>query len=201
LPYFTFYGLQGQLSIFLISTFGTVSKVADVGALARLGILAAIYNSVINYVVCPAFARARDRGQLLRSFMEAFVLCLVCGAIAIWFGWLFAEQILWLFGPNYMHLRSEVVWMVVSLVVGLFLGLIWGINTARGWLNSTWVIIPFTLVVQLGLVRWLTLSTVKGVIIFGIISQLPNLLVSSGMALQGFWKVQPMPEPDARSNP
>jgi FkbM family methyltransferase len=76
--------------------------------------------------------------------------------------------------------------MVVSLVLGLFLGVVWGINTARGWLNSTWLIIPLTLLVQVGLVRWLPLSTVEGIIIFGIVSQLPNLFVSVAMMMRGF---------------
>jgi O-antigen/teichoic acid export membrane protein len=186
-PYFVFYSLQGQLSIFLISTFGTTSKVADIGALSRLGILAAVYNSVINYIVCPAFARARERGKLLRSFFEVLGVALLFGTVAIWLAWLFADQILWLFGPNYLHLRTEVVWMVVSLALGLLLGVIWGINTARSWINSSWLIIPLTLLVQIALVRWLQLSTVQGIIVFAIVSQLPNLLVSIGMTVRGFW--------------
>jgi O-antigen/teichoic acid export membrane protein len=199
MPYFAFYSMQGQLSILLISFFGSTSKVADIGALSRLGILAAVYNSVINYIVCPAFARARERGRLLRSFLEVVALAVVAGAIAIWLAWLFADQILWLFGPNYTHLRAEVVWMVVSLVLGLFLGVIWGINTARGWLNSTWLIIPLTLLVQIGLVRWLPLSTVKGIIIFGIVSQLPNLFISVAMMVRGFLHFPASAESPARS--
>jgi O-antigen/teichoic acid export membrane protein len=186
LPYFIFYAVQGQLSVFLISTFGTTSKVADVGALSRLGVLAAVYNSVINYIVCPAFARARERGRLLRSFLEVLTVALLSGLAAVWLASLFAPEILWLFGPNYGHLQSEVVWMVVSLMIGLLLGVIWGINTARGWLNSTWVIIPSTLVIQVALARWLPLSSVKGIILFGIFSQLPNVLVSLAMTIRGF---------------
>lgn len=199
LPYFLFYSVQGQLSIFLISTFGTTSKVADIGALSRLGVVAAVYNSVINYIVCPAFARARERRRLARSFLEVVVLSFVVGLIAVWLAWVFADQILWLFGPKYRHLRSEVVWMVVSLVIGLLLSVIWGINTARGWLNSTWIIIPLTLAIQVGLVRWLQLSSVRGIIIFGIVSQLPNLLVSLAMTWRGFWQFKAGPQPVSSS--
>jgi O-antigen/teichoic acid export membrane protein len=190
-PYFVFYSLQGQLSIFLISTFGNTTKVADVGALSRLGVIQALYGSIINYIICPAFARASARQRLLKSVLEVMAVSMVLGLLLIWAAWLFAGQILWVFGPNYTHLQSEVVWMVISLVVGLFLGVLWGLNTARGWLGMTWLIVPLTLIVQVIAVQRLPISSVKGIIMFGIISQLPNLFVSCGMAIHGFWKFMP----------
>jgi hypothetical protein len=65
----------------------------------------------------------------------------------------------------------------------------WGLNTARGWLHHTWTLVPLTIGVQLLLVQILELSSVRGVIVFALMTQVPNLLVSAFMALSGFHRV------------
>jgi O-antigen/teichoic acid export membrane protein len=184
--YFIFYALQGQLSVMLISAFGTTGQVADIGALSRLALIGAVFGAVINQVVAPAFARIQDRRNLLRVLGQVLLLTIAFGLACIALGFVFAPKILWLFGKPYRHLSKELVWMMVSVALGLLLTVTWAINTARGWLHATWLIVPLTLVTQVVLASWLPLSSVRGIILFSILAQIPNLLVSAWMCARGF---------------
>jgi O-antigen/teichoic acid export membrane protein len=183
--YFAFYAIQGQLTVVLISLFGTTGQVADLGALSRLGIISAVFGGVFNHVITPAFARIQNRQHLWWTFIRALLMTLVFGLMLVAVGRVFAPQILWLFGKSYAHLTGEVVLMMASIALGLVLALVWGLNTARGWLHATWLMVPLTLAVQLVLARTLSLSTVRGVIVFSILTQVPNLVVSVFMCLRG----------------
>ncbi len=191
--YFVFYAVQGQLSVVLISTFGSAGQVADVGALSRLALVGAVFGAVVTHVVSPAFARVQDKRHLWRVYAQALFSTCAFGLSCTAFAFVFAPQILWVFGSPYGHLTREVGWMMINIALGLVLMVIWGLNTARGWLHATWMMVPLTLVAQVGFARWLTFSTVHGVILFSIVSQLPNLLVSAWMTARGFARFQTMP--------
>jgi O-antigen/teichoic acid export membrane protein len=187
--YFAFYALQGQLTVFLISIYGATTQVADVGALSRLAILSTVVGAVINQALVPSFARIQNPLLLRRRFLQSFVLVLFMGFALLTLGYFCRQPILWVLGPKYAHLDSELLWMLLSIAVGLILTLLWGLNTARGWLHRTWMMVPATLVTQVGLFEWLNISTVRGIIQFSILSQMPNLLISLVMSVVGFRKL------------
>lgn len=191
--YFVFYALQGQLSVVLISALGTTGQVADVGALSRLGLISGVLGAVINQVIAPAFARIQDRRHLCRTFAQTLLLTLLFGLGCIAIGRVFAPRILWLFGTPYSHLTAELVWMMVSIALGLVLAVIWALNTARGWLHATWLMVPLTLATQVALTQCLNLSTVRGVLLFSILAQLPNLSVSAWLTARGFVRFENHP--------
>jgi O-antigen/teichoic acid export membrane protein len=184
--FFAFYALQSQLIVFLISIYGSTAQVADVGALSRLGILSTAVAAVINQALVPSFARIHERRALQNRFLQSLLLVLFAGIAFVVAGYFFSAQILWVFGPKYHHLNAELVWMLGSVALGLVLSVVWGLNTARGWLQLTWLMVPLTIATQLLLVLVLDLSTVRAVVIFAIVSQVPNLLVSLSMTMRGF---------------
>jgi O-antigen/teichoic acid export membrane protein len=184
--YFAFYALQGQLTVFLISIYGSTAQVAEIGALSRLGILSTAVAAVVNQALVPSFARIHERHALQNRFLQSILLVLFAGVAFVIAGYFFNAQILWVFGPKYHHLNLELVWMLGSVALGLILSVVWGLNTARGWLQMTWLMVPLTIGTQLLLVMCLDLSTVRGVVIFAIVSQVPNLLVSLFMTTRGF---------------
>jgi len=184
--YFFFYAFQGQVGILLMGVFGGATQVADLGALSRLAILTTVIGAIINHVVSPAFARIRERRHLRRVVAEIMTGTILWGLSSITLAIFFGKQILWVFGASYSHLERELVWVMVSIALGVILAVLWALNTARGWLGSTWIMVPFTLAVQALLLRWLDLTSVHGIIQFGLLSQMPNLLVSAVMAVKGF---------------
>ncbi len=60
-----FFCLQGQITIFLISFFGSrPTAVADVGALGRLAMIFAVFGQLLMNIFVPAFARCQSRRRM-----------------------------------------------------------------------------------------------------------------------------------------
>jgi O-antigen/teichoic acid export membrane protein len=181
-----FFCIQGQMNIWIISIFGSKERIAEVGALSRLGVIFAIMGSVLNGIAMPAFARAKTMSHLKRQIFTTLLLYVAFAALLILVSWRLPREVLWILGGKYGHLRGEVLLMVVSSVVFGLVTIVWSLNTARGWVSYTWIIVPATLAVQFGLVFLLNLSTVSGAILFQLYSVLPNLIVMSAMTIYGF---------------
>ena len=60
-----FFCLQGQITVFLISFFGSrATSVAEVGALGRLAMIFAVMGQLLTNIFVPAFARCQSAAKL-----------------------------------------------------------------------------------------------------------------------------------------
>ena len=184
LPTTIYYCIQGQLSIFLISAFGNTTNTAELGALGRLSIVFTLVNVVMSNIFIPAFARCPPQ-ILLRRFLQIIVayssICLLIIGLVV----LFPEQILWIFGKNYTHLKHELILITLSTVVSSIAGIMWSLNSSKAWIEYCWVYIPFTLITQIFLLFKLDLSKVTEVIYFGLFSALPFFVVNLVLTFRG----------------
>jgi O-antigen/teichoic acid export membrane protein len=188
--YFAFYAIQGQITVVLISLFGTTNQVADLGALSRLGIISAVFGGVLNHVITPAFARIQDRGRLWRAGLNVLMLCALGGTGFVVLSWIFADPILWIFGSHYRHLRAEVPLMMAAIMMSVLQAAIWSLATARGWLSLTWAIPALTILAQVAMCFVVDLGSVSGVIWFGISSTLVAVLIGFAMVAVGYSKIE-----------
>jgi hypothetical protein len=181
--------LQGQITVWLISIFGSADNVANVGALGRLAVLFMIVSSVSVEVILPAFSRIQSPDRLRRRFFQivsgyvAISTLLMCVIIA------FPRQILSVLGSQYSNLQSEGILMAASAVLAAIGGLLWTVNAARAWIVPPHILIPCTIVLQVVLVMILDLSTVRGVLLFSIYSGLPGIILSMWWALRRMWEL------------
>jgi len=182
-----FYAFQGQITVWLISVFGTVEKVADLGALARLGILFALVGSIVTNLLSPTFARCESMSRLRRLFGMALAAYAVFGSLLLLASLCLPKPILWLIGPKYSMLAPELPWLIASGVLGGFTSIIHSLAFGRGWIWHAWLIPIGTILTQVGLLFVTDLSSVRGVLIFGLLSAVPNFLGVSYMAARGFW--------------
>lgn len=180
-----YYGLQGQVSTWLMSWHGVADRVADVGALGRLGLFFALATAPVVQIAMPSFARCRERGQLLRQ------LGLVCGCyLAVTLGGLLLVAmlpgpVLWILGPQYAHLGAELPLAVLVPAAGGLTGLAWGLVMARGWGQSSAWVLPAGLSGQIAGLFLFDLTTVSGVLAFNAFILLPVLLVSGVIIWRG----------------
>ena len=188
--YFAFYAIQGQITVVLISLFGTTGQVADLGALSRLGIISAVFGGVLNHVITPAFARIQDRGRLWRAALNVLMLCALGGTGFVVLSWVFADPILWVFGSNYRHLNAEVPLMMTAVMLGVLQAAIWSLATARGWLSLTWAIPTLTILTQTAMCFLINLESISGIIWFGISSTLVAILVGLVMVAVGYNRIE-----------
>jgi len=175
-PHSIYYCLQGQITVWLISIFGNADSVADVGALSRLAVVFSVLGALSSEIVFPAFARIQDARVIRRRFFQIVLIGVGMSSLLIVVVALFPGQVLSVLGTRYSHLHAEGILMAISSVLGVFGGLVWGLNTSRAWIVPPMKFIPFSLAVQAVLVYFLNLSTVRGVLIFSIISSIPVLV-------------------------
>jgi hypothetical protein len=191
-PAAIFHAVQGQLSVLIIATFGGSLQIADVGALSRFGIVLSVASLVIVQVLSPSAARAATAPHLrliLRRSLLGYALFAACGMLA---AARFPHVALAVLGPDYSHLAPELVLMVASLTLGGLSTLLWAVVSARGWFEYAWVTVPLTLVTQSIACGLLPLGSVAGVLLFGMISNLPAIGWTCWIAVIGFRRLPPI---------
>ena len=167
LPGSIYYCLSGQITIWLISIFGTTLAVAQIGALGRLSMMLALLGSVFSTLVIPRFSRLKkNKPLLLKRFLQSlsalsFVCILIIGVV-----WLLPEKLLWILGDDYSHLQKELVLSIVGGCAGMVAGLLFTTATSRNWVLNPLISIPITLTAIISGIVLLDVSTLLGVLRF-----------------------------------
>ena len=189
-----FFCLQGQITIFLISFFGNrAGAVAEVGALGRLAMIFAVMSNLMTNVFAPAFARCQSVSKMRWQYAGIVGSVAVFSAVLIAAAALFPRAFLFVLGSNYMHLEQELVWMVGGAVASALTGTLWSLNASKAWIAGSWLYIPLTLATQVALIPVTDFSSVRGVLIFNVISAAPNLLLNSVLSYRGFGRCEQTP--------
>jgi O-antigen/teichoic acid export membrane protein len=181
-----FFCFQGQITIFLLGFFGRVNAIAEVGALGRLGMVFTVLTNLLTNVFGPAFARCQDPKRLRWQYaaivggVTAFSLVLIAAAA------LFPGAFLFVLGAKYAHLERELVLMVGGAVVGALTGTFWTLNASKAWIAGSWLYIPLTVGTQILLIPITDFSSVRSVLMFNLLSAVPNLLLNLALSIRGF---------------
>lgn len=188
-PSVVYYALGGQISVFLITIFGRTAAVASVGALSRLGQVFSLLTPINGILVEPYFARLPKK-HLKSHYLLAMVGASACGVGIVALARVFPGLFLWVLGPKYAGLRTEVVLVMLSGAIGLVGGVMASINGSRRFTYYSFVLTDniLTLIVQVICIWKMDLSTVKAVLWFGIASSLPTFAIGILTALYGFAK-------------
>ncbi|MBW4619254.1 MAG: polysaccharide biosynthesis protein [Cyanosarcina radialis HA8281-LM2] len=169
---------QGQIQVWLITLFGNTETIAEVGALGRLTVILAIFNALLSNIILPNFARCQSFTLLRKRYLQITIgsslLIIIVGAIL----YLFPRQLLWILGGQYSHLQDELYWTIFNSLFQAVVQLTWFLNFTKGWIKYAWLNIPITIGVQIVLLMFINVSTVKGVILFSLISSSPWLLIN-----------------------
>jgi O-antigen/teichoic acid export membrane protein len=176
---------QAQIGIFLISVFGNVSSVADLGALMRLGLLTFIPLGVIQSILVPRLARAKHIKSAMLLWLIAVSMSAILGCLFVLFVYLLRDQVVLLFGPEYAQLRSVVTLYAVSQGIIIFAATCECILNARGWLRHYWLRPFVVLTAQIAILPWLNLSTLHGVILLSIAGGIGYQLFNLFLIVQG----------------
>ena len=186
-PSVIYYALGGQISVFLITIFGRTAAVASVGALSRLGQIFGLLTPINGILVEPYFARLPKR-QLKSHYLLAVICAGLCGASMVGLARAFPGLFLWVLGPKYAGLRTEVMLVILSGAIGLIAGIMSAINGSRRFVYYSFVLadIILTLILQAFYIWKVDLSTVKAVLWFSIFTMFPTLTIAILTTLYGF---------------
>jgi O-antigen/teichoic acid export membrane protein len=182
-----FFCLQGQITIFLISFFGSkATSVAEVGALGRLAMIFTVMGQLLMNIFVPAFARCQSAVKLRWQYFGIVGGVAGCCAVVLAAAAFFPDQFLFVLGAKYSHLQRELLLMVAGTVMNVLTGTLWVLNASKAWIKGSWLYIPLTLVTQIALIPYTDFSSVSQVLIFNLISTVPNLFLNMVLSYRGF---------------
>ncbi|MEY2529255.1 MAG: hypothetical protein QOJ05_1345, partial [Verrucomicrobiota bacterium] len=124
--------------------------------------------------------RLRWQYAMIVGGVTAFSLVLITAAA------LFPGAFLYVLGAKYAHLERELVLMVGGAVIGALTGTFWTLNASKAWIAGSWLYIPLTLASQIALIPSTDFSSVRSVLLFNLLSALPNLLLNFALSIRGF---------------
>ncbi|MDQ6764119.1 MAG: polysaccharide biosynthesis protein [Bacteroidota bacterium] len=169
LPGSIYYCLSGQITIWLISIFGTSLSIAEVGALGRLSMILSLFSVVFGILIIPRFARLpNDKHLVLKRFLQLQAGLLISGFLIVGILYTFSTQALSILGPAYKNLKIELILSIIGSYIGVIAGLLYGLSISRGWIINPLINIPLNLIVTAAAISLLNVSTVRGIFIFNI---------------------------------
>ena len=181
-----FFCAQGQLVVWLVSAFGSTQAVAEVGALGRLAVIFAVIFSVMTSVVLPGFSRCQQPARLRRRYWQIVGAFCLFGLSLIWLARLFPDQLLWILGAKYSHLRGELALMMTMTALGSVVTIMSALNNAKAWVRRSWLNIPCVLGAQALLLLLMDISTLHGALWFSILSIVPTFLLNAWLGHKGY---------------
>jgi hypothetical protein len=184
-PNTVFYCFQGQITLLLLSLFGNVQNIAEIGALGRLTLVFTIISSVLGNIILPSFARCQSHRILLKRYFLILLASALFSVFLIVLSILFPHQILWILGGKYKHLESELVLVILSAGLNFITSVMWSLNSSKAWLDGVMFQIPGTLIVQVLGIMFLNLSTLHGVILFSMCPLVQSFILNSFMSYRG----------------
>lgn len=187
LPEAIYYSISGQITIWLLSIFGSTTSLAQIGALGRIAMIVNLVAVLCGTLIIPRFARLPNAYKLLVSrFVQtlAFV-CLILGVL-VFLVYLFPSQILWVIGPNYAGLEYEILLAVIGSCLSTFAGITFSLYSSRGWVLNPTISIPLSILTLVAAIIFTDVSTLQGVLSLNIIIGATHLLLHFGY---GFFKI------------
>ncbi len=168
LPTSIFYCFSGQISIWIISVFGTTTALAQIGGLGRLAMLFTIFNVLINTLISPRFARLVEvRRLIINRFLVIQAFLFLLSLVIILSFYFFANQILWILGAEFKDLNKEVFIVGLGGCISLISTSTNQLLTGRGIVVPPFIFMAFTILIQIGLAFILPLNSVYGVLVYG----------------------------------
>jgi O-antigen/teichoic acid export membrane protein len=167
---------QQQLGTFLLASRGTVTAVADLGALTRLTAIFGIGVSAVAQIVAPKFARTHNAAAIQRLYWGTLAFVGLIAVVVLAVTWFFPAQLLWLLGPKYEHLQGPLLLAVVLTMLQVTKAVTMRMNQAKAWILRTarWNILLTLAAIGCGLAVFDT-RTLEGVLALMLLSSLPML--------------------------
>jgi len=169
LPGAIYYCLYGQITVFIISIFGTTTAVAQLGALGRITMALSVISTMFNVLVVPRIARLEGNSKkLLTTFYKVQIGIALVAAFVILSVYVCSDWVLYVLGEKYAGLNFELFLMTLAGCVSMMVALTHSMSNSRGWVLPPSVNISISILLQIILLFVLNLSNLVEVLCFSI---------------------------------
>ena len=170
LPGSIYYCLAGQITIWLITLFGTTASIAQVGALGRLSMILSIFSVLFATLLTPRFARfPSDKKLLLTRFLQVLSAVVGFSLLTIALVYIAPFPFLWVLGKGYEGLNSELLLSMTGGCITLISGSMYALATSRGWIMPPLILISLNLLAIAIGVALFDVSSLTGVLLLNIL--------------------------------
>jgi O-antigen/teichoic acid export membrane protein len=183
LPNTLFFCFQGQVTLLILSLFGTSTGVANITALGRIAAIFAVFASLLSNLLGPGFARCQDAKRLPRLYAMVLGgtilgLAVLLTAAALWPG-----PFLWLLGSKYSGLEHEYVWVIAAACVAHLGNTMWNLNSSKAWITlQVKFHIPLMIAAQALAIVFLDMRSFHDVLVFNLVVSATPLIAYSADA-------------------
>jgi O-antigen/teichoic acid export membrane protein len=186
LPAQLFFALQGQITIFIISAFGSTDGLAQIGALARLGQGFLILGILNNYLFLPRIAQASRRQLPRRALLAISAMAALLTAICV-VAFIFPELLTLLLGHRYNNLGRAASWFILSGSVATLSSTIYTMNVSRQfvWWWSSMILVLSVAATEIGAAAVLDLHSVLNLQYFSLAAAIAALLSEAMIFIYG----------------
>ncbi len=186
-PAIVFSAFQSQISLFLISFFGSTVNIAEVAALSRIGQIFVVIGAFNTVVVEPYIARLRQE-RLLANFVLFLLLASALMTLPVWIAFRWPGVFLLLLGPRFHGLLPSMGWYVLSAAMNFVSGLLWVMNRARKWVfwDGSILEVVLLLVIQILFLITLGVRTTQQAVLFNLASSGCYAVAHLYVTMRGF---------------
>jgi len=141
-PTVIYYVFQDQIGIFLLSFFGDLAAIAEVGAMGRLSMIIGMLSLLCGFLIQPIFARIDDKKKFLAGI--AIVSAIVCSIALFTMGSVYQFPGVWLLilGETYAGLDAELEVAMIGVLLTLAGGCFNVMVVSRGMMQGvSWVVV------------------------------------------------------------
>lgn len=178
MPGAIYYSLSSQITIWLISFFGSSTNVAQLGVLGRFAVVFTMLTSLVTTLLVPRFARsALNKKGILNKFIQLQGILFGLSLVMIAIFYIFNFQILWILGNEYRDLKMELLLISISGAIGFISSNTNTILASRSIIVPPIIFISSAIIIQIIAGVFLPLDQVSGVIQFSIYTVLMIYLV------------------------
>lgn len=133
LPLAIYFCFSGQITVWLLSMFGSTTSIAQIGALGRFSVAMSIASAIFGVIAVPRYARLPNSKKLLLKWYATLnIILIIFSLIIISIAWLFPEQLLWILGKDYKNLTNEILIIITSSCLNLIASSSFSLYSHRG---------------------------------------------------------------------
>jgi O-antigen/teichoic acid export membrane protein len=186
-PAIIFSAFQGQISLFLISLFGSTLNIAEVSALARIGQIFSVLMTFNTMMVEPYIARTPE-DRLVRVYLQSIAIATVALVPLVWLSFREPAPFIWIIGRKFSGLEPFMGWFVLSAAMNFVSGLAWIMNRARKWVfwSGSMLEIVLLLGIQATFLAMIGVRTTQQAVFLGLASSFGYAITHGYVAVLGF---------------
>ncbi|CAG0958756.1 hypothetical protein GEOBC_00608 [Geobacteraceae bacterium] len=185
LPGAIHFALQGPFIAWLAAYYGTISNVAEVGALGRVAILIGLISGFAASVVIPRLTLIKDDQTFIERYLLWWGIMFLFGMAIMAAIGIYPKLFLLLLGEHYLNLNEELTISAAAAIIGSWLGFSFNVNRMRGWIRYQKWSVPLIILGQVIMFFSMSFSSTRDVLMFGFGSLLISFLFQLWLNIMG----------------